>query len=173
MLNKHQLQNKQHGEDDHDDRDFFAFVGWCEEVVDEVDENVAEHTEGEAVADGVSERHGEDGDERWQAFGDVGEVDVFNCAEHEIADVDQCWRGGAAWDGDEERREKHGGEEEHADGDGGVAAAAANADAGGAFYIGCDGGNTEASTSGGCEGIGHECAAGVRYVAVFIEHACF
>lgn len=172
-LYKHQLQNKQHGEDDHDDRDFFAFVGWCEEVVEEVYENVAEHAEGEAIADGVSERHGEDGDECWQPFGDVGEVDVFNCAEHEIADVDQCWRGGAAWDGDEERREKHGGEEEHADGDGGVAAAAANADAGGAFYVGCDGGNAEAGTSGGREGIGHECAASVWYVAVFIEHACF
>ena len=156
-----------HGEENADDPgarlDFLDLAG------KELDQDVGDQAEGDAVGDVVGKRHNRHGEERGNRRGRIAPLDVLDAADHEDADIDQRGSRRTGRNQARDRREEHGDEEHHSAGDGGQAGTAAFRNTGGGFDEGGDGGGAANCAEAGRNSVRQHCLFHTGNIAVLVE----
>ena len=121
-----------------------------------LDQAVGDEAAGDAVGDGVAERHEHGGEERRNGFGDVAPLDFLQGGSHHAADHDQhaCGRGGRH--GGDDRGEEGGQREADRHDHGGQAGAAAGGDTRGGLHVGGGVRGAADGADGGGDGVGEQ-----------------
>lgn len=94
----------------------------------ELEDDVAQDTEADAVSNGVAEHHRDHCDERGESLTDIGEVEEFHRVEHQYANEHQCATCCSTGNEQEDRGEEEREDEEHARREGGQSASSALSD---------------------------------------------
>ena len=145
-----EVQNEQHG---HDPDHRMHVLGL---LLAGLDDAVGDEAAGDAVGDGVAERHEHGREERRNGFGDVAPLDFLQGGSHHAADHDQhaCGRGGRH--GGDDRGEEGGQREADRHDHGGQAGAAAGGDTRGGLHVGGGVRGAADGADGGGDGVGEQ-----------------
>lgn len=130
---------------------------------------INEEAERDAFADAEGQRHGDHGDDGWNGFAKIPQIDVEDALHHENSHDDQGWRGGYGWnDGDERMQQEREQKTERHD-DARETGARAFLDAGGGLDVSRHCGSPEAGTDHRGTCIGGEGAADFGQTSIPIE----
>ena len=158
------LQDEEHGQDVHEP------CHLAELACGDVQDRVGNDAEGDALGDGIGERHDGDADERRNRFDDFIPGDLHDLLHHQKADDDERGRRREARHGEEERREEERDEEEERRRHRRQPRASALDDACRGLNVGRDRRRAETGTDRRAAGVRHECALDARQPALLVEH---
>ena len=121
-----------------------------------LDQAVGDEAAGDAVGDGVAERHEYGGEERRYGLGDIAPVDFLQRGRHHAAHHHEHACGCGGRNGGDDRGEEGGQGEADGHDHGGQAGAAASGDTCGGFHIRGGVGGAADGADGGCDRIGEQ-----------------